>query len=85
MGEAGVDAVEAEAAVHTDTAVMMSVPMVHVAIIEEMMTEIIATMTTGVGGLEAGVLDIEVDEAEALVEEGTRVLSGKAVLREGLR
>lgn len=100
MGETGVGAVEAEAAVHTDTVVMRSIHMVlmvlmvhmvhmvhvvHVALIEEMMTEIIVTMIGGVGGLEAEVLHVEGDEAEALVEEGIRVQSGKAVLREGLR
>lgn len=97
MGETGVGAVEAEAAVHTDTVVMRSIHMVHmvlmvhmvhvvhVALIEEMMTEIIVTMIGGVGGLEAEVLHVEEDEAEALVEEGIRVQSGKAVLREGLR
>ncbi|RVX11983.1 Splicing factor U2af small subunit A [Vitis vinifera] len=61
------------------------VHVVHVALIEEMMTEIIVTMIGGVGGLEAEVLHVEGDEAEALVEEGIRVQSGKAVLREGLR
>lgn len=97
MGETGVGAVEAEAAVHTDTVVMRSIHMVHmvlmvhmvhvvhVALIEEMMTEIIVTMIGGVGGLEAEVLHVEEDEAEALVEEGIRVQSGKAVLREGRR
>lgn len=94
MGETGVGAVEAEATVHTDTVVMRSIHMVlmvhmvhvvHVALIEEMMTEIIVTMIGGVGGLEAEVLHVEEDEAEALVEEGIRVQSGKAVLREGRR
>lgn len=79
MGETGVGAVEAEAVVHIDTVVMRSV---HVDLLEERMTEIIAIMIE-VGGLEAEVRDVE--EVEALVEEEIRVQSGKAVLREGLR
>ena len=58
--------------------------MVHVFLVEEMMTEIIVTMI-GVGGLEAEVLHVEEDEAKAPVEEGIRVQSGRAVLREGLK
>ena len=55
-----------------------------VVLVEEMMTEISVTMI-GAGGLEAAVLDVEGNEVEALGEGEIGVLSGKVVLKEGLR
>uniref|UniRef100_A0A2V0UNH3 Isoform 2 of splicing factor u2af small subunit a n=1 Tax=Quercus ilex TaxID=58334 RepID=A0A2V0UNH3_QUEIL len=50
-----------------------------------MMTEISVPSMIGAGGREAAVLDVEGNEAEALEEGGIGVLSGKVVLKEGLR
>lgn len=97
MGETeeGVVAVEAEAAVLLGTVVMKSIHVVAVVLVEvvvvvvdlveEMMTEISVPSMIGAGGREAAVLDVEGNEAEALEEGGIGVLSGKVVLKEGLR
>lgn len=98
MGETeeGVVTVEAEAAVLLGTVVMKSIHVVAVVLVEvvvvvvvvmveEMMTEISVPSMIGAGGREAAVLDVEGNEAEALEEGGIGVLSGKVVLKEGLR
>lgn len=64
--------------------VAVLVEVVVVVMVEEMMTEISATMI-GAGGLEAAVLDVEGREVGALGEGGIGVRSGKAVLKGGLR
>lgn len=87
MAEVGEDAaaVEAEAVVLISIVVVMrSVHMVVVvALVEEMMTGIIAYMAEA-GGLEAEVLDVGGDEVEAR-EQGGEVQLEKVVLKEGLR
>lgn len=97
MGETeeGVVTVEAEVAVLLGTVVMKSIHVVAVVLVEvvvvvvvmveEMMTEISVPSMIGAGGREAAVLDVEGNEAEALEEGGIGVLSGKVVLKEGLR
>lgn len=94
MGETdvGVAAVEAGVAVLLGTAVMRNilvavVVLVEVAVVvmvEEMKTEISATMI-GAGGLEAAVLDVEGKGVEALEEGGIGVQSEKVALKEELR
>lgn len=81
MGGVSEDAavVEAEALVLSATLIMGSVHMVAVVLLEE----VIIILMIGAGGLEVGVLDEGLDEAEVPLEGEIGVQSGKEALKEG--
>lgn len=81
MGGVSEDAavVEAEALVLSAILIMGSVHTVAVVLLEE----VIIILMIGAGGLEVGVLDEGLDEAEVPLEGEIGVQSGKEALKEG--